>query len=304
MLAVLLAYLVAFGAASMAVAAAADMLEDYLGQGFTGGVLLGLLSSLPETIFVASATMRGDLQVALGSAVGGNLILLTLGAFIVVLVYFLKWRRPVTMREDFRVELSFMGASSVVLFAVVLAKVINVWFSIAFVSIYAVYVFTRVRRVKERPSQIPPSVALKAGLLMGSAAAALIFLSKGFVQQIEETSLSVGIPPIVLAMLISPVAAEMEESLSALAMASRFEGGGSMALVSFMGSKIENMTVLLAIVGLGGAAVGNYSVYLGAVLLANAAFTLTLMDGKVTLREAGGLLLAYVTLVAFSLAFR
>jgi len=301
LLAVLLAYLAAFGVASMAVAMASDMLQDYLGQGFTGGVLLGILTSLPETVFVSLATLRGDFQVALGSALGGNLILLTLGASLVVIVYFARWRRPITMREDYRTELSFMGISSAILLGVVVARVLNVWFSIAFASVYALYLWERARKVKTTGKPIPPSVLIKAGLIMGVAALVLVFISGGFVQQIEESSLSLGVPPLVLAMLVSPLAAELEENLSALIMASKFERGGSIALVSFMGSKIENMTILLAIVGLAGIGVGGYWLYLTTVLLANLIFTVILLDGKISLREAVELMLVYVILVSLSL---
>jgi hypothetical protein len=57
----------------------------------------------------------------------------------------------------------------------------------------------------------------------------------------------------------------------------------------------------LAIVGLAGIGVGGYWLYLTTVLLANMIFTVILLDGKISLREAVELMLVYVILVSLSL---
>jgi len=59
-----------------------ERLERFLGQGMTGGVILGFITSLPETIFVVIATLSGSYDVSLGSAVGGNIILFTIGIWV------------------------------------------------------------------------------------------------------------------------------------------------------------------------------------------------------------------------------
>jgi len=48
-----------------------DELEDYLGQGMSNGIVMGLLTVLPETIFVIIASISDHYDIALGSAIGG-----------------------------------------------------------------------------------------------------------------------------------------------------------------------------------------------------------------------------------------
>lgn len=62
------------------IAKGADELEEVLGQGITGGILLGFITALPETIFVIIASLGGSLDVAFGSAIGGQYIVVHCGS--------------------------------------------------------------------------------------------------------------------------------------------------------------------------------------------------------------------------------
>jgi hypothetical protein len=55
----------------------AHELERSFGQGIVGGMILGLIETLPETAVVAFSASYGDVGVALGTALGGNVFLFT-----------------------------------------------------------------------------------------------------------------------------------------------------------------------------------------------------------------------------------
>jgi cation:H+ antiporter len=54
------------------------------------GIVMGLLTALPETILVIIASISGHYDIALGSTIGGNVFLFTLGIGLVRIIYKLK----------------------------------------------------------------------------------------------------------------------------------------------------------------------------------------------------------------------
>lgn len=117
-----------------------DELEDYLGQGISGGIILGFLTALPETIFVVVASIGGQYDVALGSAVGGNVLLFTLGIGLVGIVYKLKWRTSLVLSEEYKVENKFLILSTLVVILVLLYGKLDVITGLILISIYVYYV--------------------------------------------------------------------------------------------------------------------------------------------------------------------
>ena len=54
------------------------------------GIVIGLLTALPETILVITASISGHYDITLGSIIGDNVILFTLGIGLVRIIYKLK----------------------------------------------------------------------------------------------------------------------------------------------------------------------------------------------------------------------
>lgn len=76
----------------------------------------------------------------------------------------------------------------------------------------------------------------------------LLWLAHPFVERITELAVMLNVPAIWLALVISPIAGEIEEKLSAIRLATMSRSGGSLAILSFVGSKIENATVLFGLI--------------------------------------------------------
>lgn len=271
-----------------------DSLNESVGQGMASGVVLGTLASLPETIVVITAVLEGKGGIALGSAIGGNVVLLTLGIGIVGIFYNLKWKERLTMRGDYTHELTVLFVSTLLLGIIYLYGYITPLTAIPLFFLYAYYLVQRVRnRVRSARINWRPLLEVVVG------GAIMLVLSPLFVSQVEQLSASLGTSDTFLAMILIPVVTEVEEGVSALRLALYSKGGGSSAIVSYFGSKIQNVTLLLGIVGL--LNVPTKGPFILITLISNLLGILVVLDGKLGKLESLGLSLSYFLLILLSL---
>ncbi|AAY81001.1 Na(+)/Ca(2+) exchanging [Sulfolobus acidocaldarius] len=281
------------------IAKGADELEEVLGQGITGGILLGFITALPETIFVIIASLGGSLDVAFGSAIGGNILLFTVGAGLVGIVYFWKWKNNLVMDQEYQVENKFLIISTVALVLITLYSKLNVIAGVCLILIYVYYVIYRLRKFKrDKPIAKKEVDYVKISIFMVVGAILLIILSHYFVEQLDQISLSFGIPAVWISLVLSPIAGELEEKISAFRLITLSKKGGSLSLLSFVGSKIENNTVLLGIIGL----FGDYSLRpvipeMVSLILVNVSVLRVLFDRKLTVLESSLLIIAYAVII-------
>ena len=227
----IIAAIAGFGVAAELTSIGTDRIEPLMGQGMTGGVVLGLLGALPETIFVIIATLSMSYQIALGSALGGNIILFTLGIGIVGLVYSYKWKASVVMKEDYRVELYFLLASTAILAAVIMYGAIDRMSGAVLFMAYFVYLAYRYARAHKRMAfhagtERGRRIYINGGTYLLAGAVIVVAISGMFVNAISELSGSVGVSALWLALFISPLAADLGENISAVRIAMRNRGGG------------------------------------------------------------------------------
>ena len=279
-----------------------EKLEKFMGQGMAGGIIMGLLTALPETIFVIVAVLRNEPYVALGSAIGGNVLLFTFGVGFLGLYFYLKWRRSLVIQEDYAVEHKFLIITTVALALVILYGRLNLFTAIPLLAIYLYYASYRVRKFAKEDRDVDEKEVLKASIYLVFGTILLVIFSEPFVDQIVLLSQQIRIPAIWLALIITPLAGEIEETLSAIRLAHASTDGGSLAIFNFVGSKIENATVLLAIIGL----FSDISVMPGiteliATVIANVIAIFILMDKKLGVKESLSLLFLYFLIAFLSL---
>ncbi|MEK0325734.1 MAG: hypothetical protein QQN63_08520, partial [Nitrosopumilus sp.] len=75
----------------------------------------------------------------------------------------------------------------------------------------------------------------------------LFIAAAPFVLALEGVSVAIGVAPIVIALILSPIAGEMPEKLAIIILARKGERGVSIAVANVLGSKILNNTLLLAV---------------------------------------------------------
>jgi len=279
----------------------ADELEDFLGQGITGGIILGFLTALPETIFVIVASLEGSFDVALGSAIGGNVLLFTLGIGLVGLLYALKWRSTLQISSEYSVENVFLIISSVAMLLVLIYGKLDIISGLLLILIYIIYVVYRVIKFRgERGSRkegnlVKPIIFIIAGGIL------LVVFSHYFVDYINEIATIFNVPAIWLSLLIAPIAGELEEKISAFRLIQMSKDGGSLSILSFVGSKIENATVLLGIIGL----FTDYKLQVAlpeyiSALVANIIAIYVLFDKRLRTIESTILIGVYIVMVILS----
>ncbi|ACP48880.1 sodium/calcium exchanger membrane region [Sulfolobus islandicus Y.N.15.51] len=279
----------------------ADELEDFLGQGITGGIILGFLTALPETIFVIVASLEGSFDVALGSAIGGNVLLFTLGIGLVGLLYALKWRSTLQISSEYSVENVFLIISSVAMLLVLIYGKLDIISGLLLILIYIIYVVYRVIKFRgERGSRkegnlVKPIIFIIAGGIL------LVVFSHYFVDYINEIATMFNVPAIWLSLLIAPIAGELEEKISAFRLIQMSKDGGSLSILSFVGSKIENATVLLGIIGL----FTDYKLQVAlpeyiSALVANIIAIYVLFDKRLRTIESTILIGVYIVMVILS----
>ncbi|ACP37823.1 sodium:calcium antiporter [Saccharolobus islandicus] len=279
----------------------ADELEDFLGQGITGGIILGFLTALPETIFVIVASLEGSFDVALGSAIGGNVLLFTLGIGLVGLFYALKWRSTLQISSEYSVENVFLIISSVAMLLVLIYGKLDIISGLLLILIYIIYVVYRVIKFRGEGGSRKEGNLVKPIIFIIAGGILLVVFSHYFVDYINEIATMFNVPAIWLSLLIAPIAGELEEKISAFRLIQMSKDGGSLSILSFVGSKIENATVLLGIIGL----FTDYKLQVAlpeyiSALVANIIAIYVLFDKRLRTIESTILIGVYIVMVILS----
>ena len=301
--------------ASYAIAVSGEKLSERLGHSFGAGVLLGLMTALPETILVFESLALGQVGAGLSSAVGANAMLMTLGLGLLGLMFFLKYRSPITLEGKYGLELRALLISTALIGLSLLAsalipgtpgenpleRAILALTGVVLASVYVIYAFksfsTSTEEEKNEGGVTRHIFLLIAGGLLAIA------VTPYFLKSVEEVSQRFGVPFEFLVYLVSPVAAELEEKLSAYIMIFRGKELGSPAVYSFLGSKIENSTLLISPFLILGTDLTSYSPLLVALIISNLFSIAVLKDGRLGLKESliGLALYVSITFALYSL---
>jgi cation:H+ antiporter len=232
-----------------------------LGQKTTGTILAAFGTALPESVVTLVAVAFGvgaaQKQIGVGAALGGPLVLSTIAYAVVgwTLLMCRRSLRTATADKDFR-ALSRDQAWFLVIFVFKLgvglvAFAWKPWLGIAFLAAYAVYVWQEARGeqgeaegelepLKFAPrAEHPPTVL--AVLQTTLAVVVIYFASKVFVGQIGVLGRQLGLPPQLLALLVSPVATELPETLNAIIWVR--QGKIRLALANISGAMMIQATV-------------------------------------------------------------
>ena len=202
-----------------------------LASGATGSLLAALGTSLPETVVPVVALVNmapSSSSVASGAVLGSPFLLLGLGVAITGVA--------VSMRRNARLELAtgqvrrdlgvFIGAFSVVLVATVLPLPARIVVGVGLLLTYALYVVATLRGgepTEEAPEPLhllrratgePATWGVVVQLLL--AIAMLIVGSDLFVAALNDTAASLHANPLILALIVVPVATELPETFNSV----------------------------------------------------------------------------------------
>ncbi len=206
-----------------------------LSEGAVGSVLAAIGTTLPETsipiVAIFLGASRQETEVGLGAILGAPFMLSTLVIPILAMllvVYAKAGKRTASFRlnyRDVRTDLAFFGAAYVTALICVFvpSRIVHVTAAIGLLSLYLYYVKLKFSDSDEddaeagelgplmffRKGTTPPYSLIGIQILAGLGG--LAFGAHLFVSAAESTASFLSISPLVLALLIAPLATELPE---------------------------------------------------------------------------------------------
>ncbi|MDB5410003.1 MAG: Ca2+/Na+ antiporter [Rhodospirillales bacterium] len=230
----------------------------------TGTILAAFGTALPESVvtFVAVAFGNTDAEreIGVGAALGGPLALSTLAYSVVGLTLLGSTRLHVRKKAALEVDCLRLSRDQAWFLSIFLCKLAlgvvafpgKSLFGFVFLAAYGIYVWTELRRegeahesvalerLKIRPHDDDPSL-FWASLQTGAALIVIFVASRVFVGQLDAIGPWLGLPPQLVALLLSPVATEMPETMNAIIWVR--QGKERMALANISGAMMIQATI-------------------------------------------------------------
>jgi cation:H+ antiporter len=272
----MLLWLTELTVASFLLAYGAEHLSKKYGAKFVGRTLLSVATTLPEIAIVIYAAAGGFYGTAIGSGLGSNLLMMTLGLSIMLLISTTRLSKAPLKGVDvatFKLDKIFLLATAVIS-ALLFIDGYNFIDGFIFAGMFGAYLVMaliemkaenkmaktkqekelgdhphhKVLKVEERLREKESSrEIIKAALTFAAGTAGIFFGAEPFIHSLEGFSIEVGLSVIVLAVIISPIAGEMPEKISMMLLARKGAAGASIAVANVLGSKVLNNTLLLAV---------------------------------------------------------
>lgn len=272
----MLLWLAELTVASFLLAYGAEHLSKKYGAKFVGRTLLSVATTLPEIAIVIYAAAGGFYGTAIGAGLGSNLLMMTLGLSIMLLIATTRLSKAPLKGVDvatFKLDKIFLLATAVISAALfidgynfidgfIFAAMFGAYLVMALMEMRAEKKVVKIKQAKEAgnnpghkvvkieeslPERGPSKEMIKAVLAFAAGTAGIFLGADPFIRSLEGFSIEVGISVIVLAVIISPIAGEMPEKISMMLLARKGAAGASIAVANVLGSKILNNTLLLAV---------------------------------------------------------
>ncbi|MFJ1269184.1 sodium:calcium antiporter [Legionella lytica] len=229
----------------------------------TGTILAAFGTALPESVVTFVAVVFGNTpeqkDLGVGAAIGGPLVLATVAYAVVGWVFMAQkdnhGKKLISQITERRLGKDQRWFMSIFIFKIALglfAFAFKPWLGIVFLLAYALYVRQEmtgeddpehldfIEPLKIRPHDANPSQSW--ALLQTALSLIVIFISsRVFVHQLEILGPIFGLPPQMVALLLSPIATELPELMNALIWVR--QGKQILALANISGAMMIQATV-------------------------------------------------------------
>jgi len=233
----------------------AEILAERYGANFTGSIVLALITTLPEYMFVIFASIKGHYDMAVGSAVGSCTLLITLGYGSVILLSTTRIsRKPVRVVElskHTQVDALYLLATALIAFALAYEgngfdlkdAVILIALFFAYVAHVAkgALVFARSNAATQHSSK---GLTKSIGFLL-TGGVVIFFASGPFVDSMIRMATLLRVSPVTIAIILGPLASEMPEKITAYITVIRDGKLAEISVCNFIGSKVNHNSLLL-----------------------------------------------------------
>lgn len=242
---------------------------EWVGQKFnitknaTGTILAAFGTALPESVVTFVAVVFGTTpaqkEIGVGAAIGGPLVLATIAYAVVGWVFITtknnNGKKIISKTTELRLGYDQMWFMKIFICKITIglfAFGFKPWLGIGFLIAYALYVRQEMKGtddpehldfiepLKMRPHDKNPSQSW--ALLQTILSLIVIFISSRiFVHQLEIIGPSLGLPPQMVALLLSPIATELPEIMNAVIWVR--QGKQILALANISGAMMIQATV-------------------------------------------------------------
>lgn len=234
-----------------------------LGATAIGSVLAAFGTALPESAVTFTAVVFGHTaqqkDIGVGAAMGGPLVLATIAYGVVGVALWMSQNRLKRASHAVEVERGRLTRDQLAFLAVFAVKVTlglvvfawKPWLGLLFLVAYGIYVWREITAkddvtddeeelepLKLRPGN--PSM-MWAGTQAGLALAVISVASHIFVTQLETIGTALGMAPHIVALLLSPVATELPETMNAIIWVR--QGKERLALANISGAMMIQATI-------------------------------------------------------------
>ncbi len=241
----------------------AEHLAERWGGRFVGRTLLSIATTLPEIGIVVAAAKEGSYDTAIGSALGSNLFMMTLGLAVMLIIATTRLSKSpqkfIDVKE-FKLDKILLVVTAVI-GAVTFVNGYDVNDAILFSGLFAEYLYLaykEMRKEKEQErleSQLHENALQKTSkkhfgrsmILFAAGTLGIFFGAEPFVHSLQGVAVDMGVSVVMIAIIVSPIAGEMPEKISMILLARKGSKGASIAVANVLGSKIVNNTLLLAV---------------------------------------------------------
>ena len=235
-----------------------------IGQTATGTILAAFGTALPESVVTFVAVVFGhtaaEREIGIGAALGGPLALSTLAYGVVGLTLMGSVKLKVRRKEALDVDSRRLSRDQGWFLSIFICKLAlglvafpgKRWLGVLFLGAYGLYVAKELRRdertvdegelepLKLRPHDDQPSL-FWAALQTGIALVVIFIASRIFVAQLDVIGPLLGLRPQLVALLLSPIATEMPETMNAIIWVR--QGKENMALANISGAMMIQATI-------------------------------------------------------------
>ena len=238
-----------------------------LGEGATGSVLAAVGTAMPETLIPIVAIIgggEGSEDVAVGAIIGAPFLLATIAmALVGIAALVFRGRREQgvrlaadipTLDRDLTFFLVFFALG--IAAGLVLPDPLKIPLAIVFVLAYGVYVRQTLRGggavqeiesigalyIDRSPGDQPPTGAIVLQLVIGLGA--IVGGAHLFVEELVAVAADVGIEPLVLSLVLAPLATELPEKANSFFWVK--DGKDSLALGNITGAMVFQSTIPVA----------------------------------------------------------
>ena len=263
--------------ASWALSYGAEHLSERYGAKFVGRTLLSVATTLPEIAIVTYAAAQGSYGIAIGSGLGSNLMMMTLGLAVMIIIATTPLSRAPLKKIDvssFKLDKIFLFSTAII-GAILFLDGYDYIDGFIFSGLFALYMIVALFEMRQESKKRSKTIEIeqdhiahkeklstkidnpshvqsnkqfvKAIIIFVIGTIGILVGAEPFIHSLQGFSTEIGISAIILAVIISPIAGEMPEKISLMILARKGAAGVSIAIANVLGSKILNNTLLLAV---------------------------------------------------------